>query len=210
MSKGSRVRATLGVKRAKAGRVIAVGKDVLAGIGSHPALFPAPPVDMATLEDQIAATDKYHVDARRRDLGAAARRDELRDVLYTSLETLCAFVQALCDRNPEQAVSLIQASGFKVCKDTSPVKPPLRIRQGHQPGMVFLDAYVALAVQGSGARFFNWEYRVGDTWTAAPSTPIGNTVISGLPVLTEVAFRFSVTTRQGTGAWSQERSFVVH
>ncbi len=97
-------------------------------------------------------------------------------------------------------------------------KVPLRARQGDQPGVVILYASVPLLVttkkkEKKGGRYFNWEYSLdgGKTWIAVAATPKAKTTIPGLPVLTTVSFRASVTDNKvGQGPWTDPVPFLVH
>ncbi len=83
------------------------------------------------------------------------------------------------------------------------------------PGVVHLDANASLLVGPADASknvTFNWQMSGdgGKTWTDLHSTPLGNTDVLGLALLSTYGFRVSVTIGKVTGAWSQPVSLLVH
>ncbi len=156
--------------------------------------------------------------AVRTRTGSAANRNVDRDLLWTAMLTQRTYVQVLVNQSPERAIALIHNAGFVLGGYTPKYKALLSLTRGTQSGTVLCDANVGLLVAGMGAqkssqnRFFGWEYTLdgSKTFVAAPSTPIGKTVLLGLPPLATVGVRVSLTNRSGQGAWSQVVSIIVH
>lgn len=77
---------------------------------------------------------------------------------------------------------------------------------------MILDANAtALAGKGNKRVFFNWQWTTdgGQSFHSAPPTPLGKTTIEGLPKLTMVGFRVSVTSTDGAGEWTPVVSILV-
>ena len=77
---------------------------------------------------------------------------------------------------------------------------------GPQPGTVLCDANVSLLLATAGFtahrfRCIHWAYSVdgGKSFVSAPSTPNGKTTLAGLPSLTIVGVKVSLSTSKGTG-----------
>ncbi len=70
---------------------------------------------------------------------------------------------------------------------------------------------VLTAGMGRKERTFHWEYTLdGKTFVSGGSTPISKVTIAGLPVMTMVGFRVSVTVSNNPqGPWSQVVSILV-
>jgi hypothetical protein len=153
---------------------------------------------------------------KTRVVGAVASRDTDRDLLVTGMESQRMYVQILADNDPTHAVALIQNAGLVVATVPVHTKALLTLRLGTQSGTITCDANVGLLV-GTGAkkptqsRFFNWGYTLdgSKTFVSAPSTPTGKTTIAGLPPLTTVGVRVSLTNADGTGAWSDVVTILV-
>jgi hypothetical protein len=206
-----KVRFVLKAKKNNVPLFLACCKGMYAAITAHQADYAAAPVTMATFLSQIQSVDNAQQGIRNRTVTAAAR-NQLRDTLFTSAETLRVFVQGLGDASPEQAVTLAQNAGMKTAAVPVRAKPVLGVKQGPHSGIVVLSANARLLRKNKGRMFFNWAYSAdgGKTWIQVPSTPTSKTTIAGLQALTTYEFRVSITDKTGQAEWSQVVSFLVH
>src|SRR6201985_1198119 len=76
------------------------------------ALLSNPPVSPTTFETQITDLKAKHL-ATKTSKGAGPAREASADVVWATCKSLCAFTLQLCYENPEQASTIIAASGFK-------------------------------------------------------------------------------------------------
>jgi hypothetical protein len=163
---------------------------------------------------QIEALDDAQVVAGTRARGSASRRNVKRDELWTTLELLLKYVQSVADAasSVEGAMVIVEAAAFELAASPTYQKDLLEVRQSQPGAPVELSAYVRLLTAGKGARqvSFNWRYTLngGESWVQVPSTPVGNTVIAGLP-RTEVGFAVCVSDAEGTDAWTPTVTFDV-
>jgi hypothetical protein len=190
---------------------LACCKAMYAAMTAHKDDYTASPVSMATLLAQIQAVDTAQQGVRNRIVTAAAR-NQVRDTLFITAETLRVFVQSLCDVSPEQAITLAQNAGMKTAAVPVRSKPVLGLKQGAHSGIVLLSANATLLRKNKGRMFFNWSYSAdgGKTWILVPATPSSRTTITGLQALATYDFRVSVTDKTGQAEWSQSVSFLVH
>lgn len=194
---------------------LVVLRAIYTGIKNHPGLFQAPPIDLTVFLAQIDALAAAQLATKSWPRGPASARDAARDVAYTSAETLRTWVQALCDASPEQAVQLAQACGMQLRAPGKASKETLAVTQ-LGAGVVQLAANASVLTQSKGSRFFNWQYSLdgGKSWLAAPSTNKSKTTISGLPMLTQIRFRVSVTESKTEALglaleWSNDVPFTL-
>lgn len=214
----ARPRAALGVKRKNVPGVLFRAQAVHDGFEANPGRFGATPIAVPALAALIAALAATQQSAREMPcLKTRTLRDTRRDAVWTALETLCAFVQALADAlGPGEATSLISAAGLLVAK--VPVPGPKAILEATltaTPGLVHLDANASLLV-GPADRWklksFHWQWSGdgGATWNDAAATGFASTDIAGLALLHTYSFRVCVTVSATTGAWSQAATLLVH
>jgi hypothetical protein len=176
--------------------------------------FPNPVPTLAVLLAQITALDTAQRVVATGQRGApTGTRNTARDALWSSLHSLKAYVQTLADASPENSFTIVKSSGFKLATKGSHTKPPLDARLTGLSGVVGLVAN-ARALTGGAKKHaaFNWQYSVdgGHTWVALPGTPTASTTVSGLPVMTNVSFRVSVTMAKVVQPWSQVVTIPVH
>jgi hypothetical protein len=154
---------------------------------------------------------------KTRVVGAAAKRNTQRDLLFTAMGTQCAYIRSLAAASPGNAVALIQNAGLLVVEFTPIHKPLLGLKLGKQSGVVLATANVGLLLAAAsslkpyGSRFFNWQSTIdgGKTMVNLPTTPTGKTTISNLPPLTTLGVRVSLTNGEGPGPWSQLVTILV-
>jgi hypothetical protein len=185
------------------------------GYTNNQAIFVTPVPTIAALGAQKAAVLKAQALTATRVHGAASARDAQVRLLLGLLENGAGYVQGIADNAPtyEQAVSIIEASGFTVVKPAIHTKELLSVTQAVPGGPVVLDANVGTLTNRSAKhRCFGWQYTPdgGKTFVTLPSTPTGKTIVTGLTALTTYGFRVNVTFSNGApGAWSQIVAFLV-
>jgi len=211
-----RIRAVFGVSVVQIPKLIVCAQTMHDGMAADPTTYAAPnpplPVFLELIQSAAVAQQAVHW----RTIGAAAARNAERDLLYTAMASERTFIQGLADASPARAVVIIQNVGLRVALPPVHPKALLTLRNGMPSGTVECVANVGMLVAATGGRphqykFFNWSYTVdgGASFVLAPSTPIGGTVLHGLPRLTEVGVRVSMTNRAGTGTWSDVVSILV-
>jgi hypothetical protein len=135
---------------------------------------------------------------------------EVRNARLARLESLVkrlkAYVQAVADDDPDNAVSIIESAGMSVKKPTAPSKPPLYVKPGRVSGAV---RAVARAVAKEAQYEWQWSSDGGKTWEDAPKTLQAKTVIRGLPSEVKCLFRFRAVTRRKRTDWSEPVAGVV-
>jgi len=212
-----RLRAIFGTAKRDIPGVIARSTAMHAGLAAHAADYPSPNPGLAAFLTLIQNLTTAQQDVPSRTIGAAAARDVQRDLLWTGMEIQRIYVQSLADASPSRAVSLIQNAGLVVAAFSGFSKPLLGLSLGVQPGTVNCIANVSLLV-GTGTirphqqRLLMWEYTLdgGKTFVSMPPTPGCKTVITGVPLMTIVGVRVSLTNMVGPGAWSQVVTIPVH
>jgi hypothetical protein len=184
-------------------------------MSGNPALFPSPPVPYPTLDDEIVDLQTKQQAICTGTHGMAATRDESRVVLCTTLDCMRSYVQSLCDTSPpERAVTLITTAGMKVAASPGRTKPVLEADNLQPPGTVLLRANASLLCAGMGrrSRTFHWEHLLegGATFVSSGTTPLAHLTVAGLPLLTKVGFRVSVSVSDlPQSAWSQVVTILV-
>jgi hypothetical protein len=216
MSTQRKLRIILGASKNNIPLFLVLAQAIYTAMSNAPSLFPSPPVALGVLFDQIQALIKAQQTVRTRVLGAAQARNVLRDALFTSVDALRTYVQGLCDAvSLEAAANLAASAAMKIGASTAVNKPMLAAKLLAGPvGNVALRANAKLLDPAASKRkYFNWSYSVdgGATWLSMPSTLVARTTITGLPALTTVSFRVSITTTAiPQGDWSQVIALLVH
>jgi len=207
-----RVRGVFGLNAKNFPDLLERGKSFHNGLSTHPTIFVDPNPSLVILWNKVQTFDTAQQLALTRVMGSAAARDDKARELITCLETGRAYVQALADANPAQAVTIIESASLKVASVKSQSKPLLRAVQSEPGTPVRLIANVGiLTAKTKGKVFFNWQYsdNNGKSWSDAPSTPYGTTQIAGLTPLTPYAFRVSVSDPSGPHGWSPSVIILV-
>ena len=202
-----RFRVVLNLQTTKVPVLLTQATSIYEGFVAHPLFFPSPPVPLPNVKGQIQDVTTAEQATKTGTKGTVAVRNVKLAVLVTTLESMRMYAQTQCDANPEQAAAIATAGGMVLAKTPVRTKPVLQAKQGVQSGTVTLRANRTLLV-GRGVRkmvTFNWEVSAdgGKTWTAAPSTPLATTTITGLTPLVTYAFRVCVTVSKIVGEWSQ-------
>jgi hypothetical protein len=213
----ARPRATFGVKRTNIPGVLDRAQAMHAGMSTNVALFPAPTVSMVVLFDLISSlATTQQARTATRAAGLASLRNTKRDLVWSAMLSLCAYVQSLADQvSAESAASLIEAAGMVIAATTSHKKLVLQAVLTTTPGVVHLIANISLLVgpaSGSKKTMVNWQWSGdgGATWIDVHSTPYANTYITGLALMSTYLFRVSVTIGTKAGEWSQPVSLLIH
>ncbi len=184
---------------------IKYGQTIQAAMTNN-ANFPLPNSVLAAF---IAALTKYDAAAtvaKTRAKGTIPARNVARGDFVAGLHALRAQVQSVADANPENAEAIITSAAMSVKK--VPVHKPRAFEARQRP----VSGSVELLTKSAGPRSaYDWQYSVdgGKTWTDVTSTLQAKTVINGLPVATNVMFRYRVLTKSGKSDWSNPTSLLV-
>ncbi len=215
MSTQRKLRVVLGASKYNIPLFLVVVQAIYAAMSAATSTFPLPPVALALFLAQIEALIKAQQTVKTKVVGAAQARNVLRDAVFTTVEALRTYVQGLCDAvSLEAAANLAVAAGMKIGGSPGHNKPILAGKL--LPGLVsnvLLTANGTLLDPTKGRKYFNWSYSIdsGKTWVSVPSTLVAHTTITGLPALTMVSFRVSITTiALPQGDWSQPIALFVH
>jgi hypothetical protein len=142
-----------------------------------------------------------------RSKGAAAARNDKKEVLIKLLQELRFYVQKIADADPQNAAPIVQSSGLP--SRSTPVHKArvFGARSGKMSGSV--DVLAPVARKGAS---YEWQYSLdgGKTWTEAAPGTRARTTLTGLPVASQVQIRYrSVAPKAGPSDWSQALTVVV-
>jgi hypothetical protein len=168
--------------------------------------FPTPNPPLTAVSGAVNALQAAETDALTRATGTVATRNEKRATLVMLLELLRGYVQSVADATPENAISIIESSGFALRKTT--VRPP----RVFAAKAATLSGSVKLTAPLAGRRAaYRWQYSTdgGKTWVDASETLQAKTTVTGLPVGTTVQFRYRSVIKGGASDWSAPLSMVV-
>ena len=215
VAKSPRPRATLGVGKDNRIGVLARAKIMYAAFIAALAMFPSPTVSMAAFLALIEAFDAAQQATTSRAKGLASARDGKRDAVWTAMESLRSYVQGLADAlTPNNAGALIEAAGLLVAGRGARAKAVLQASLTPTPGIVHLVANASILVGGRRTKFvtFHWQWSSdnGKTWNDGGSTPLADTLVPNLTLMTLYQFRVAATVSRTTGAWSQPVGLLVH
>ena len=213
MNTHRKVRAVLKIANLNVAALLALARAMVQAFQSNPGLFPQPVPLPATVQTQVQDLDVAQQATTTRTKGTVATRNAKRALLVTSLEAWRAYVQTLCDANPEQAEALIAAAQMTVAKAPLHSKPVLSAKPGVLSGTVKLEANATLPV-GRGVKkhvAYSWQYSSdgGKTWTNAPASALTSTTITGLTPATTYSFRVAATVSKTVGEWTQAVTLLV-
>jgi hypothetical protein len=206
--------AVLRLKKDKIAMILAFARVVYAAMLAEAARFTAPVPTLVLLLAQINALDLAQQAIARSPRGTATGpRNTARDALWASLRSLQHYVQTLADADAPNSFAIIKSAGFDVALTTARDKPVLAADLTGFPGGVKLVANARALTGGSQkAATYNWAYSLdgGHTWVPVPGTPKATTTVSGLPVMSTVSFRVSVTLGDTMEPWAQSVTIPVH
>ncbi len=138
-----------------------------------------------------------------KDVGAACTA--AKQVVIDKLGQAKSYVNGVAAQaSPDQAMAIIESSGFRSRKVVIRVKLPLAVKYGGT-GAVIL---VALAPARNAIYYFQVSSDE-KTWTACPNVMKCKTTLSALTVGTTYYFRVQTQTRKGLSDWSSVVSFVA-
>jgi hypothetical protein len=215
-------RPVMGFRRANMPDLV-TGSEVVQGkFATNSALLANPPVSPTTFETQITDLKSKHL-ATKTSKAAVPAREASADVVWATCKSLCGFTLQLCYENPEQAATIIAASGFKASEVATRKKETLELFLTTTPGEIRCEANASKLVGASnrktGNRDYHWRHGVittqvpmvpvPATWINDEATPVARTVITGIPPLTYVAVQVAVKDSTGLGEWSQSVMILV-
>ena len=162
----------------KIGSFIEKIRAIVLDMTNNVALFPTPTPTLATVTTHITALEAAEDVAKTRVAGSVAARDQQYDVVLDDAHGLLNYVQTLADvaANEEDAVALINASGFDLKHHGVRVKPAITVNTTKVSGTVQLVA------KSPAKRAANeWQMSTDRTiWTNLPATLEAKTTVSGL------------------------------
>lgn len=216
MTIAKRVRAVLGLNQDVIHLLLARAHTIHDSLDANKNVFPAPPVPCPTLLGQITDLETSQTAVTTGTHGAAEARNAKRVILVTSLESEFAYVKSIAKNAPPgQAESILKQGGMLIGATPKRGKETLAAVNILPAGNVVLRANASLLLAGMGSRrpTFHWEYTLdgSKTFVSAGSTPVANTVVTGLTPGTSVGFRVFVTVnKMPPGAPSQVVTILIH
>jgi hypothetical protein len=216
MNETRQFRPTLGVLKNRIPEVLVRAQAMHDGMAADVATYGNPSPALAVFQTLIQNVTTSQQLVKTRVIGAAAKRNTQRDLLYAAMWTECSYVRSLADAAPGNAVALIQNAGLVVIEIAILHKPLLALKLGTQSGVVIATANVGLLLAAQtgkrrGNRCLNWQSTIdgGKTMVNLPTTPKGKTTLSNLTPLTTIGVRVSLTNGEGMGPWSQIMTILV-
>jgi hypothetical protein len=157
-----RARVILGARKGNIPLLIILAQAIFAALSAHTSLFSSIAALITTLGTQTTDLVNAQNGVKNKTVGSADRNAK-RDLVVTTLESIRAAIQSLCDGSPEQAASFIQSAGMKVAAFATRSKAMLAATLGVQSGVVDLVANGSLLTTSRRRRVFNWQYTL-DQW----------------------------------------------
>lgn len=147
--------------------------------------------------------------AKTREIGRAAARNAEKRIVLNGVCDLVAFVQNICNDNPESATAICESALFHA-KGHGGMPKQVFSAKCIASGMVFLRGSVEYPC-------FAHEWIMSltpndpDSWmeTPIPKTFISKTTVTGLTPGERVYFRHRFLTRKGYSEWEQMISIIV-
>src|SRR5580700_2715374 len=144
MNETRRFRPTLGVLKTRIPEVLDRAQAQHDGMAADVVTYGNPNPPLPAFLSMIQNVRSAETLVKTRVLGAAAKRDAFRDVLYVAMGTECSYVGTLADASPGNAVALIQNAGLVVIAIGMQHKPLLALKLGPPSGVVLATANVGL------------------------------------------------------------------
>jgi hypothetical protein len=217
-------RPAIGFERSNIPKLVAGSEVVQGKFAANSATLQNPPVSPATLETQITDLKAKHL-ATKTNKAAIPAREASADVVWATCKSLCAFTLQLCYVSPEQASTIIAASGFKESGVATRQKETLDLFLTTSAGEIRCEANASKLTgpgnRKAGNRDYHWRHGIVSTpvagavapvpaaWTNDEATPIARTLITGIPPLTYVAVQVAVKDSVGLGAFCQSVIILV-
>jgi len=207
------IRATLGFTRASVPIAVSRSKDISNGLTNNAGLFPGSANLVTALNAAILAVDTaQQAVTGTRARGTTQSRKLKLDALFTQLDGVVTFVQALCDANPETASQLIKAANLVEAGVPIHIKELLGLTSP-TAGVVLAKANLKLLKAGRGkARNTTVNYRCsvdGGKTFQSQSINAAHATFSGLQSLSTAMVEVSITDSGGTTDWSNPVSIMV-
>jgi len=165
--------------------------------------FPKPPVSMKDFGAHIDAAVTADQQVKAGVKGAATICKQALEVVRLDLVHLAAYVQLIADQTPDQAVEIIQSSGFDVAKSTAHAGVEWGVKRGLTMGTGKMRAPSA----GRGA-IYQWEANEdGTTNRIVVTTRVCRADVSGLTPGKTYNCRYKV---QLNGLWGDYSNIFVY
>jgi hypothetical protein len=211
-------------KRDNIPKLVAGGEVVQTKFAANGAILVNPPVSPAAFETQLTDLKTKNL-ATKTSKAAVPAREASADVVWATVKSLCGFTLQLCYANPEQASTIIAASGFQESAVGARQKEILALFLTTNAGEIRCEAN-ASKLEGpgnrkAGNRDFHWRHGIVSTpapgvsapvpaaWITDEATPVAHALITGIPALAYVAVEVAVKDSTGLGAWSQSVIILV-
>ena len=138
--------------------------------------------------------------------GVGRRQGSQATALWTILQQILKWVEALCAANPEQASLIIQTACLQAAQKTTYVKALLALTWDPVANVLHAEANGQLLKQGRGTprnTQFNWRVTTdGGKTYVTQTTPIVRTVFTGLTPGAIATVEVCITDSKGTTNWS--------
>ena len=118
------------------------------------ARFASPPIPLSVFKAHIAELEAGEQHTYTRALGSVGDRDAKRLTVHNDLAQLGAFVQQLADTDLENALAIIEASGFDVKGSSGHGKSDFEAKQGPVSG----SAHVVARAEKTRSASYDWEH----------------------------------------------------
>jgi hypothetical protein len=184
----------------------------------------SPPVSPPVFLGQLNDLQAKHL-VTKTNKAAVPAREAAADLVWATVTGLCGFTLQLCYANPEQASTIIAASGFQERAANTHQKEILALSLTTNPGEIHCEAnaskLVGAGTRKSGNRDYHWRHGIvpppapgaapaaPTVWINDESTPVAHTLITGIPPLTLVSVEVAVKDSVGLGNWSQSVTILV-
>lgn len=180
--------------------------NIIAGIEEHPAAFPAPTPDVATLKAARAALGAAILAVGTKINGVAERNTCERD-LRILFKTLAAYVEARANEDWENGHVIIEASGFSIKAPSRPRKQALALKRTKLSGEILASAKAG----PKNRTFYHWRYSLdgGQTFVEPDGTHKCSILLTGLPPGQEVLVQVAMTIKSVRGDWGNAVTIMV-
>jgi hypothetical protein len=213
-----RPKAATGIVKKSPKKSVARCREMYGAVTANKNVFTTPTPAPATFLGAIQAVETAMAAVPGGAPGASGHVGEKLAALILLAEGLQHYVQALADAapTPDAAVAIIQSASMKVTSFGARAKVPLTVKPTQPAGTVNLRAFAFALIEGKpkrGSKTFHFWYSLdgGKTWLFGAATPRGKATISGLPLLTEIAFRVRVSyPKGGESDWCPPVTVVLH
>jgi hypothetical protein len=143
-----------------------------------------------------------------RTKGSVVVRNDKARVLFSQLEYLRAYVEAIANANRDNATAIIESAGMYVKGRKGPPGRVFTAKNGRVSGEVEL---VAPSAGDRSAYEFQYSLDGGKTWLPLPEpfTTKATATVTGLTPGSTAHFRYRATVKGATGNWSDRVAIIV-